>query len=292
MNHEVFAEFLSRQGHRIVQTKSCFWYDAQPGFYFYFPYHRLITPDKDELDQLFRKNFCIGMRFFAPLDAIGKNSYMITCSDKKYDFSSIDANYARRQTRRGLDNFEIRSIDFNELSNLGFSLVQETLIRQNRNPGAWTVKKWQQYCLATQGLPGFEAWGAFLGSDLASFIVAFQMEDYFTILHHSSATQYLRLYPNNALVFYLTKLKLMSPQVSTVSYGPQSLDAPESLDKFKFRMGFVMAPMKQRIEFNPFIRPFVNRFTQKCVSTFSGLRPGSDTLRKLDGIIRFCLEAS
>lgn len=292
MNPEVFAEFLSRQGHRIIKTKSSFWYDAQPGFYFYFPYHRLIKPDKEELNQLFGKNLCIGMRFFTPLDSIGKNSYMIECSDKSYDLTSVDANYARRQTRRGLDNFEIKRIDISELAMSGYSLVKDTLIRQNRNLGSWTKKKWQKYCLATQGLSGFEAWGAFSGSNLASFMIAFQMDDYFTILHHSSSTEYLRLYPNNALVFYLTKLKLESSQVSVVSYGPQSLDAPESLDKFKFRMGFLMAPMKQRIEFNPIIRPFVNRFTYKCVRKFSELRPKSDILRKLDGIIRFNFEAS
>jgi hypothetical protein len=292
MNPQVFAEFLSRQGHRIIKTRSSFWYDVQPGFYFYFPYHRLITPDKEELNQLFWKNHCIGMRYFTPMDAVGKSSYMIVCSDRNYDLDFIDAKYARRQTRRGLDHFQIRDICFQELFEIGFPLVQDTLVRQNRKPTTWRQKKWKQYCLATEGLPGFEAWGAFQDDNLASFMVTFQMEDHFTILHHSSATEYLRLYPNNALVFTVTKLKLASPTVNVVSYGPQSLDAPESLDKFKFRMGFQMAPMKQKIMFNPLISLFMSGFTQNFVSNISRLRPGSDFFRKLDGIIRFYREAS
>jgi hypothetical protein len=140
---------------------------------------------------------------------------------------------------------------------LGNPLNHDTLSRQERDPGAWNEQKWREYCEAADGLEGFEAWGAFSDKSLASFMVTFQMEDVFTILHHSSATEYLRFYRNNSLVYFVTQLKLSQPDVHAVSYGPQSLDAPESLDTFKFRMGFQKMPMKQAIVFNPLIRPFI-----------------------------------
>lgn len=292
MNPEVFAEFLARQGHHIVRTESCFWYDAQPGFYFYFPYHKLINPCEGELKHLLWDRPCIGARFFVPLDCVGKNSYTIVCSDKNYDITSVDADCARRQTRRGLEKFDIRQIEFNELAKLGIGLMHDTLARQGRNPNTWDERKWRLYCSATEGLKGFEAWGAFLGNNLASFMMTFQMEDHFTILQQSSATEYLHNYPNNALVFHVTKLKLASPTVNTVSYGPQSLDAPESLDKFKFRMGFEKRPMKQRIIFNPLMCPFINGLTHKFVRFVSSAKAENDTLRKLEGILRFYREAS
>jgi hypothetical protein len=68
------------------------------------------------------------------------------------------------------------------------------------------------------------------------------------------------------------------------------LDAPESLDKFKFRMGFCKKPMKQKFVFNPLISPFVTGFTHKCVQRISAAKPENDIFRKLDGIIRFHLE--
>lgn len=291
MNPEVFAEFLSRQGHRILKTESCYWFNAQPGFYFFFPYHKLITPGKEELKRLLWGGPCIGMRFFTPLEMVGKESYMIECSDKNYDISSIHKK-SRSQTHKGLDNFDIRQIDFEELAILGVSLNHDTLVRQGRNPQQWDKHKWQFYCSATEGLPGFEAWGAFSGCNLAAFMMTFQMEDHFTILHHSSATEYLPLYPNNALVFYITQLKLASSQVTTVSYGPQSLDAPESLDKFKFRMGFKKKAMKQSIVFHPVLRPFVNEISYKSIRMVSTLKPESDMWRKLLGIIQFYRESS
>jgi len=291
MKPEVFSEFLARQGHRIIKTESCYWYNAQPGFYFYFPYHRLITPGEDELKRILWGERSIGARFFTPPESVGKSSYTIVCSDKNYDITSVDANYARRQTRRGLESFEIRQFAFKELATLGNPLNYDTLSRQGRSHQTWNEQKWRHYCEAADGLDGFEAWGAFSDKTLASFMIAFQMEDHFTILHQSSATEYLRSYPNNALVYFVTKLKLAQPDVNTVSYGPQSLDAPESLDTFKFRMGFEKRPMKQTIVFNPLIKPFINGAFHKGIQLVVNARPQSDTFRKVEGLVRFYREA-
>ena len=292
MNPDVFAEFLSRQGHRIIKTESCYWYNSRSGFFFYFPYHRLITPSKEELRSLFLRGRCIGTRFFSPVNSFGRKSYLIICSDKNYDLSSVDANYARRQTRRGLESFEFRQIDFRSLAIQGMQANFDTMSRQGRDPRIWNSSQWRKYCLAAEGLEGFEAWGAFSGSNLAAFMTTFQMEDHFTILHQSSATEYLPLNPNHALVFHVTQLKLALPQVTAVFYGPQSLDAPESLDKFKFRMGFQKKPMKQSIVFHPICRPFVNEISYKLIRMVSAFNPESDVWRKLLGIIQFYMESS
>jgi len=238
MKSDAFLEFLARQGYRIVKTESCYWYNAQPGFYFYFPYHKLITPRNEELKSLLEKEHCIGVRYFTPMDHIGKESFMFVCDDKKYELLSVDTHNARRQTRRGLENFAIKRMEFKELAALGISLEYDTLIRQNRAPQMHEEKKWRLYCSSAEGLESFEAWGAFTGNNLASFLIAHQMEAEYIFLHQSSATKYLPLYPNNALIYYVTKLKLASPDINAVHYGPQSLDGPISLDKFKVSMGF------------------------------------------------------
>ena len=148
-------------------------------------------------------------------------------------------------------------------------------------------KKWKRYCASTEGLGGFEAWGAYKEDKLASYLMGFQMEDHFTILYQSSATEFLRFYPNNALIFTVTKLMLSRPEITAISYGPELLDAPESLDTFKFRMGYSKRPMKQRIVFNPLVRPFIGQTLHKVVKLFADKRTESDTLRKVDGIINF-----
>jgi hypothetical protein len=315
MNAENFAEWLARQGHRIIKADSYYWYDAQPGFYFYFPYHRLIKPTDEELKHTLGDKPYIGARFFTPMDCVGKVSYLTVCSDKNYDLTSIGAEQSRhqfgsvvpvvaalprywassarktkKQTIKSLENFEIRQMNFKELAIIGNGLNHDTLVRQKRNPNTYKEKMWNLYCRSTEGLDGFEAWAAFYQKTLAAFLVGFQMEDHFTIIHQGSATKYLSLYPNNALIFLVTKTKLAQPNVGTVFYGPESLDTPASLDSFKFRMGFTKRAMKQAIIFNPIIKPFINNFTYKSIRLASTLAPTSNTLSKLEGIVRFYKE--
>lgn len=290
MDAENYAIWLRRQGHRVIQTDSCYWYDAQPGFYFYFPYHRLIEPGREELKKILRGRLIFGARYFTPMNSFGKSSYLILCSDKNYDLASVDKK-SRGQTRNGLENFDFRQIPIHELISQNHINV-DTLIRQGRKPEVWTDEKWKNYCSTMDGLTGFEAWGAFLGAELAAFMVAYQMEDYYTILHHSSVTKYLDKNPNNALVFYVTKLKLSSQDINHVSYGPQSLDAPESLDTFKFRMGFTKYPIKQTIVFHPLIKPFINSALFPIARKIAQFKPDDDFWQKLFGIINFYREST
>jgi hypothetical protein len=292
MQSEPFIEFLVRQGHRIVKTESCYWYNAQPGFYFYFPYHKLISPSDEEVKHILWGERCFGVRYFTPMDHFGKESFTIVCTDKNYDFATVDAHSSRRETRRGLENFVIRQMEFKELATLGISLEHDTLVRQGRAIQRNEEKNWRLYCLAADGLKGFEAWGAFTGNNLASFLTAYQMEDECVYLHQSSATKYLPLFPNNALTYYVTKLKLTSPDINTVHYGPQSLDGPPSLDLFKFMMGFKKRPMKQVITFNPMVKPFIGGFTHSGIKLLSAAMPKSDVFRKIEGLVRFYREAT
>lgn len=288
MKSETLAEFYKLQGHKIYKSESSTWYDAQPGFYFNIPYHRLITPNKEELNKILWDIPCIALRYFTTVDCVGKSSYMIVCSDKNYDITSVDAKYARRQTRRGLENFQIRQLEFTDLVAHN-RLNIDTLIRQGRKPSVWTEARWNRYCMSASGLYGMEAWGAYNGINLAAFIIAYQMDDYFEILHHSSATEYLHLYPNNALVYSVTKQKLSSNEVNHVSYGPQSLDAPDSLETFKFRMGYEKLPMKQGIIFHPLVSPFINNISYQLILRISA-RSKADFWRKLEGVFRFYRE--
>ena len=175
MNPEIFAEFLSRQGHCVVKTDTCYWYNARPGFYFYFPYHRLISPSIEELKQILWDQRCIGLRFFTPTQCVGRISYLIVCTDKTYDLQNLHLK-ARNQTRRGLENFEVTQLSFGDLARFGNRLNLDTLKRQGRDVSAWTERSWTSYCDAAGGLAGFDAWAVFRDGRMASFLVGFQMD--------------------------------------------------------------------------------------------------------------------
>ena len=65
VNASVFAEWLIRQGHRVERTASSYWYDAAPRIFQSFPYHWVIDPSEDELQQLLRCHKALGLRYSA-----------------------------------------------------------------------------------------------------------------------------------------------------------------------------------------------------------------------------------
>jgi hypothetical protein len=75
-----------------------------------------------------------------------------------------------------------------------------------------------------------------------------------------------------------------------VFYGLHSLDAPPSVDQFKFRMGYRARPVKQSVIFHPSVRPLINCVTHALVRAGLRLRPGNYILSKAEGMLRFHLQ--
>lgn len=285
MNAEQFAEFWQIQGHRIIRGKSCLWYNPQPFFFMSLPYHRLVTPSNWELTHVLLKGPSFAVRFPALLDGTGNEGGLFICSDRNYDLPSLHKK-ARNQTRRGLERCPVKRIDFTYLAEHGHLLNVETFLRQGRDPQTITEQQWGRYCKAASKIPGFEAWGTFVSGHLAAFMVTALVEDCFSILHQSAATDDLGFYPNNALVFTVTKLKLSCSEVGYVSYGLKSLDDTAGLDRFKVRMGFELKPFKQCIVFNPLLKPFLFIGGGKLIECMARQHPESDLWRKASRALR------
>ncbi len=289
MNADVFSEWLRRQGHHVLRTASSYWYDEGPGFYQAFPYHWTIEPSRDELDELFRGHRVLGLRYSTPLAApIGKISYHVVYERPTYTLDDMDES-ARRNVRRGLQNCSVGPIAWARLAEEGWALQADTLERQGRGQ-ALSRERWQALCLAAADLPGFEAWGAEADGRLAASIITFQMEDWACVLYAQCLREHLQARVNNALSFHMTSTLLGRPAVHGVFYGLHSLDAPASVDEFKFRMGHVPRPVRQRVVFHPWLAPLFGPASHALVRYLLDLRPGQRTLAKAEGMIRFYLE--
>lgn len=286
---EAFAEWLRRQGYRVVRTASSWWYEHGPRVYQAFPFHWVIRPSERELADLLIGQRAIGLRYSAPVDTpVGKVSYHSVYEGADYALDLLGP-HARRNVQHGLKCCVVEPIPFERLADEGWELLADTAERQGRRAGV-SREAWRARCLATQGLPGFEAWGALVGGKLAAALLAFQMGDCYELLYQQSLRQYLRDHVNNALCFVVTQAAIRRPGVRSVLYGLGSLDAPASVDEFKFRMGYVAKPVRQRVVFHPWLSPLFNRASHAAVRALLARRPGHPTLAKAEGMIRFYLE--
>jgi hypothetical protein len=144
--------------------------------------------------------------------------------------------------------------------------------------------------MAAVNIPGFEAWGALVDGRLAASLFTFKTQDCCELITQQCHRNYLNKRVNNALSFVVTKKMLNCTGIRSVFYSLQSLNAPESVDEFKFRMGYAPKPVRQRVVFNSLLSPFINKASFSIVKWLAGNRPNNSFLSKMSGMLRFYLK--
>jgi len=292
MNAEIFAEWLRRQGHKVFRTPSSYWVKAGPRVYQAFPYHWVISPAQEEIRKLMLEHNAVAIRYSAPQTSkYGAFSYHVVLKRGQYTQKDLPKK-ARHDVKKGLSIASVEPISLSRLASEGWRLRRETLMRQKRLD-AETETEWQKLCLNADGLSGFEAWGAIVKGKLVAAVLAFLCEDHFYILYHQSLTQYLPIGVNNALAYAVTSNVVnRSDDKVQIFYGLHSLDAPPSVDEFKFRMGYTAKPVRQRVVFHPWVRPLMNNASHALLRAGLRLNPGNPSLSKAEGMLRFYLQGN
>lgn len=289
MTPEIFAEWLRRQGHPIFETPGSHWYMPGARVLQAFPYHGLIHPDQAELEELFRQTKAIALRYSTSLAAPrGKLSYHVVFEGSSFEIDSFSKK-VRHDIQRGLEYAEYLPVSFDRMEEEGWRLREETLARQGRQ-GAENRQFWARLCNSAAGLTGFEAWGALREDRLVAAIFTYIDHDTASILYHQSLSDHLKFGVNNTLVYRFVNSIYDEKKAPRIFYGMHSLDAPASVDEFKFRMGFRALPVRQVVVFNPLLDPVINQLSQSALSLLRKLVPHNTLLAKAEGMLRFCLE--
>jgi len=286
-----YADFLRAMGHRVVQTRSGYWYNASRFFYLSAPPHRVSSPTDDELQLVLRQWPCLGVRFAAPFQGSGKLSYQIVCDNHEYGLDALSAN-VRSKVRRGLKRCTVASVPFDVVVSAGRRAHADTLARQGRQ-GVLADETWERFWAAAALTPGVEVWGAWSAADvLAAFLVTVTFEESVEFLLARSCSDELHAYPNNALLFQVTEEMLTRRCVPEITFGLESLEPVGPLDQFKFSMGFRTRPLRQRIVFQPLVRALVRRAPVRALFHHWTERHGAEKVfwRKAAGLLRFAEE--
>ncbi len=288
MNAETFAEWMRRQGHHVYRTDSSYWYDAGPRVLQAFPYHWLISPDKEETHDLMMKHGIVGLRYSAPLTfPYGMASYHIVLH-MPYELSALKSQ-ARNGIKRGQEQFRIEQISFERLATEGWSLQYDTLARQDRLR-SMKQSMWVDLCRSAHGLPGFEAWAAISGEQLAGAVIVCRIDDVFNVPYAMSRTCCLSNHVNSVLFYSVSCEMLKREGVNAVFFTVQSLDAPANVDEFKLRMGFEPKAVRQCVEFHPFLNQFATPGTLVHTQRLLHRDPANPFLAKAEGMLRFYVE--
>jgi hypothetical protein len=289
MNTDVPLEWLSRQGHRIYISESSYWYDIGPKIYQSFPYHEIITPSSDEIKQIFKQTSAIAIRYSTPINQPeGQISYHVIYEKGDYEIAGLPKK-ARHDVVHGLKYAIYENISLQRLASEGWYLREDTLIRQGRK-NAESRQFWESLCLSAEGLGQFEAWGALHDGSLVAALLACTIGDTVSIYYQQSLSQHLKYGVNNTLTFTFCRNVLQRDRIKSIFYGLHSLDAPPSVDEYKFRMRFTAKPVRQRVIFNPLVVPFIRPGTHLVLQWFGKIIPGNSQIAKAEGMARFYLQ--
>lgn len=288
MNADVFAEWMRRQGYRVVRTESSYWYNAAPGVFQAFPYHWVITPTDSEIRNLMFRHGALAVRYSAPIAfPLGLASYHILLREP-YSLDLLKA-HTRNGIKAGLSHFKIEQISFERLAADGWALQHDTLERQGRLR-SMSQAAWERLCRAACDLEGFEAWAATKDGALAAAVIIVRVQSIFSVPFAMSHRQYMAEHVNNALFYSVCKELLGRQGTECIFFTVQSLDAPANVDEFKFRMGFQHEIVRQRVDFHPLVRPFASTFTHGLARRVLRRDPTNPMIAKAEGMLRFHLE--
>jgi hypothetical protein len=121
-------------------------------------------------------------------------------------------------------------------------------------------------------------------------LLTFQMEDWCYMLYHYSLSEFLPARIDNALYYIVTKNIIDRPDIKSILYTIQSLDASATVDDFKFRMGYIAKPVPQRIVLHPWLKIVMNGTSYKLIDLLKRCLPGNSLVAKTEGMLRFYQE--
>lgn len=280
---EHYAGFLERMGHTVRRVDGLWWFNTSRGVYTCFPFHRDVDAAEVALPAVLGRDGLVA-RFGCP-EHQGVASFRILCDDPDYDFPGLRSR-TRTQVRRGLESCRIEQVEFADLAQHAIPLNADTLVRQGRRVPANLESYWKQYFAEAARTEGAETWAAFVDGNMAAYLISFMIEDVSSLLILRSSLEHLKTFPNNALLFSFLKQRMQSPECRQVVYGYESIqEGLGSLDQFKTGMGFRLAPVGQRIELAPWVRPLVNRVTLPAAKRILKSLGSGENTAKLRGIL-------
>jgi hypothetical protein len=254
LNLQTYTLFLEKLGGKLI------WYNEIP-FYSY------------------RPGFLWSVPQFASYEILPKNlkqkqvKFWIS-HGSEYNLKHLHPR-TRTKIRRGLERCEIHQLNWEQLRIEGLSINIDALRRQKRRSGCLDNPKWWgRQCRISAQFTDVRAWGAFVEGNLASYISVNIHDDILmngipkriaNVVHAMSYSKYIernskygKSYPNEALLYYVTKVLLDQEQCASVIHGFQSSNP--NLELWKRHMGYKEKPLIQNVVINPILylaRPFV-----------------------------------
>jgi hypothetical protein len=280
-----FARFMELRGYRVVEHAGTLWHAAGFGMYMSFPYHRRLDLDPAEAGGVVRAIRAFGIRY-PSLRWGGMPSGLYVCRNKQYDVESLHRNF-RVHVRKGLPQWEIRTVNEEELLTQALAINRETMKRQKRFDAEFgDAARWSRFVEAIQKSPCISAVGAFVSSRLGCYAITCLEDGWLEVLYKMSSFEFDHLHPCQVLDYHLTRRVATDASVDAVSMGWAPLVALQGLHDYKVRMGYTFEPQASVIRLRPSAEVLLhNRFSLRALRFAQENFPDSQRLARVCAVL-------
>ena len=253
---ERLAELLERRGRRVVQAGGYWWanVDIDSRYFVSLPDQICIDIRREDVDSLLRRASGVVARYPSQQRAgLPCGAYVV--QDRAYTLQKLQKR-TRNFVRRGLESCQIRQVERSELLKQGRELNLDTMARHGRmRPEFGDPKTWARTVEAVYETKGSECWGAFVGDEMASYVMSCRDAGWEHLLIQMSRTELLKSYPNHAIDYFLIERAMASPGIQGVCLGSLPLRQGEGLHNYKVRMGYEVMPQDAVVAVHPVLSP-------------------------------------
>lgn len=250
MTGDRLARFYREAGHRVIESAGAAWFDASPRVLQSLPGARLVDPPREELRAFIRAQRVVGVQFATGAE-YGLPSCAYAVRDEGYDLASTHRAF-RQNVARGMEECEVRELDFAEVERLGPAVNAEALARRgSSDPRFLDPVRWRRFCAAGRTSPGAGALGSFHAGRLASYLMYLVDSGTCHGLHMLSSDWARPHRPNHLLYFEFTRRMIARPDVACVSTGLRPIPAAGEIDRFKRQAGYRTEPCRLAAVLHP-----------------------------------------
>ncbi len=280
------ADFFELRGRRIYEACGVLWYSVPGRFLMSLPYQQPLTPSRRDLHELLASSGSAGVRFLSDgWPGLESGIYVRMRGD--YNLSSVHHKH-RPRVRKGLDAFEIRPVEPEELTDQALEINLETMARQGRyDPEFAQPGPWRRLVRAIERCPNVSAIGALSGRQLAAYMIVCEEDRWLHMIHQMSRADMLPSFPNHALTYFVTKSAAENPSLDGVCYGLVSLVGNEGLHEYKLRFGYTVIRRSCAFVLNPWLdRILNNRIARWVVERLRKARPDDQRMEMMETVLR------
>ena len=223
-------------------------------------------------------------------DSARKNAIEFILDTNDYDINRFGRK-TRNRINKSLQNCSFRRPGLEELLKFGLNINRQTLKRQHRRDKKLSSERiWSKYITTLYSRHDFIFWGAFYQNSMIGYIVVFELEGVYNLLHAYIDRQgSTNVSPMCGMLYTLINQIIEKEGSIFLSYGLDQLTQLSELNRFKRNMLFNQIPVTKIYVLHPLLlilfkliicfyinilkrRNIKNRFVRKVISVYQGNR--------------------